>query len=266
MRLGLRRAGSFHVLLIAGAAAASFPVAASAAEWVALVGGRLRVRPPYEGADHYVVSPYPTLMIRRSDRPQRFVPPDGGGTFGLIDTKHVVAGPALRFRYRRSDRAEFAGLDRIGVATEPGVFVDVWPKPWLRGRVEVRRGFGGHEGWVGDLAADVIYSKGPWNASIGPRVGFGDSEYMFTYFGVTPQQAAASPVINRAYDPGGGLRYTGLTVSVARQFSRRISGTADLGYTNLARRADDSPIVRRLGSQGQVSFGVGVTYLLGKIL
>jgi len=251
--------------LTAGGVVLIGPAAALAEPWVATVGARVRVRPPYEGADTYSVAPYPTLVIRRGDRPERFTPPDGGGVFGIIDTKHFVAGPALRFRYRRSDHGAFVGLNRIGIATEPGLFVDVWPARWLRGHVEVRRGFGGHHGWVSDAGVDLIYQGPVWSASIGPRVGFGSGDYMRTYFGVTPGEAALSPVIDQTYEPDGGLRYTGATIAASRKLSRRWRTTADFTYTRLADRPSRSPIVRALGSGGQVSFAIGASYVLGRI-
>lgn len=244
---------------------AASPAAAHAEEWVTTVGLRLRVKPPYEGADKYRLGPHPTFTIRRAAHAYRFVPPDGGSTIALIDTDHVVAGPMLRVRYKRSDINEFTGLDPIKLAAEPGVFVDLWPKPWLRTRLELRHGVGGHQGFVGDAGLDFIYHHGRWVASIGPRIGYGDANYMQTYFGVTPLEAARSPLIDRSYHPGGGVRYTGATAAASYRLGKRWRSTIDVSYNRLAGKALDSPVVQTVGAGHQVLVGLGLSYSFGAV-
>ena len=91
----------FRLALVAVALSAGLPQIASAADWVTTVGVRLRLKPPYEGADKYRLGPHPTFTVRRAEHAYRFTPPDGGSTIALIDTDHVSAGPMLRIRYRR---------------------------------------------------------------------------------------------------------------------------------------------------------------------
>lgn len=253
------------ITLFAGLGLAFTATAAHAEAWVTTVGARLRVKPPYEGADRYIVSPHPTLTIRRANRPYRFVPPDGGSTIGLLDRDWITAGPVLRLRYRRDDKNEFTGLNPIGIAAEPGAFVDLWPTPWLRGHFEVRHGISGHHGWVGDAGADLVYNADRWSASIGPRIGFGDTNYMDTYFGVSQLEADRSPVIDRAYSPKGGLRYTGATMAGAYRISPRWRATADVTYNRLASKPLGSPVVRTVGAGHQVSLGLGISYSFGAV-
>lgn len=253
------------IAVVAGLAVLASSGAARAEGWVTTVGARIRLKPPYEGADRYVVSPHPTLAIRRADRPYRYVPLDGGGTVALLDTDWIVAGPMLRLRYRRDDKAAFAGLNPVGLAAEPGAFVDLWPATWLRIRLEGRHGLSGHHGLVGDAGFDLIHNGERWSASIGPRIGFGDARYMQTYFGVTQAEADLSPVIDRAYRPNGGLRYTGATVAGAYRLDRRWRATVDLTYNRLASKALASPVVQTLGSGHQVLLGVGVNYSFGPV-
>ena len=238
---------------------------AHAAEWVTTVGARVRVKPAYEGAETYVIRPHPTLSIRRAGRPYRFTPADSSGGVGLIDTDRVVAGPLLWFRYRRTDTGAFSGLSPVGLAVEPGGFVDLWPARWLRTRLEVRHGIRGHHGWVGDAGFDLVHSGRRWSASIGPRIGFGDTHYMATYFGVTPAEALASPLIDRAYSPGAGLRYTGATMAGAFRITPRWRTTVDLTYNRLASKALSSPVVQTLGAGHQASIGLGMSYTFGHV-
>lgn len=254
---GRRISVGLTVAALAGALAGG---AARAEGWIVTVGGRIAAYPPYEGAGHDVFVPSPMLSIKRADSPDRFEPPDGGSSLALIANRYVVAGPLIRFRLRRGDTDKLTGLDRIGWAAEPGAFVELWPTNWLRGRIEARRGIVGHQGWVGDAAADVVYTGKRWSASIGPRVGYGDSTYFDTYFGVTPAEAARSPFIDTPYEPGAGRRYVGLEAAVAHHLSRHWVTTFDVGYHRLAQGAAHSPIVEVAGSPNDVSAALSLTY------
>jgi outer membrane scaffolding protein for murein synthesis (MipA/OmpV family) len=234
-----------------------------AADWIVTVGGRLSVGPPYEGADHDVIAPTPSFSVRRADRPYRFTPPDGGSTVALISTRLLDAGPMVRFRYDRGDSGKLEGFRRIKFAAEPGIFADVWPTDWLRGRIEARRGVTGHQGYVGDAGFDVIHTGRKWDLSIGPRIGYGDRKYMDTYFGVTPQEAARSPFVKTPYEPGGGQRYAGLEAAYSYHLSHRWRANVDFGYHRLAHKAADSPVVRFAGSPNQYSASAGFSYSFG---
>jgi outer membrane protein len=241
---------------------------ARAEDWNATVGARIRIKPPYEGAASHIVGLIPVLVIRPADHPYRFTPPDGAAALALIDSRLVVAGPVIRFRGSRSDDGVFAGLTRIPVATEPGLFVALWPTPWLRARIETRRGISGHRGWVEDLGLDLVHTddmaRGDrWDASIGLRAGYGDAHYMGTYFGVTPAEALVRLPRGGAYVPGAGLRYTGAAAAAAYHLDKRWTVNMDLTYNHLGSKALASPVVRTVGAGEQVSVGMGVTYSFG---
>ena len=152
--------------------------------------------------------------------------------------------------------------DRAGYDGTAGV-VEVWPVDWLRTRLEVRRGVRGHTGWNGDAGFDLIRTGNRWDVSIGPRVGFGDARYLSTYFGVTPAEAAANPLIDRPYTPEKGRRYTGLQTAVGYQLTDHWRTTVDFAYRRLADRAVRSPIVRTSGSGDYFTGGVGLRYSFG---
>jgi outer membrane scaffolding protein for murein synthesis (MipA/OmpV family) len=248
--------------LVTGAAALGLFTASSAwaGDWIATIGARASVAPPYEGSTAEVVRPFPTFSLRPADRPYRFTPPDGGTTFAVIDTDHFVFGPMARFQYERKPQGPLKGLDKVDWAAEPGAFLEIWPTRWLRGRVEARRGVTGHQGFVGDAGIDLVRTGRRWDASIGGRMGWGDDDYMGTYFGVTPQEAARNPVINQAYDPSGGRRYWGVELAAAYHLDERWKITADAGYHRLAKQPSDSPIVRLIGDPNQYFGSVGVSY------
>jgi outer membrane protein len=254
--VGAQRGGLFALCLVAA------PVIAHATDWIVTVGGRVAASPPYEGAPNDDIRPSASFNIRRADKPYRFTPPDDGSTLALVASRYLDFGPVVRFRYSR-DTGRLQGFEKIGFAVEPGLFVNVWPTNWLRGRVEVRRGVLGHDGWVGDAGIDLIHTGRKWDMSFGPRIGYGDRRYMDTYFGVTPVEAARSPSLLLPYEPNGGIRYGGAEAAVAYHFTNRLRTTFDFGYHRLVKLAADSPVVAVAGSRNQYSGGIGVTYSFG---
>ena len=237
--------------------------AARAEGWIFTLGAQVGVSPPYEGANRDIFEPAPTFDLRPASSPDRFTPPDGGATFAILSNDRFEIGPVLRFRFERDNKGELQGFQKIDVATEPGVYADIWPTNWLRLRLEARHGVTGHYGWVGDVGADYVHNGHRWDWSIGPRLGWGDHRYMQTYFGVTPAEAARNPRIDQAYNPGAGQRYTGFESAVGYHLSRRWRIIADFGYQRLADNAAASPIVRKAGMADQYASSLGFTYSFG---
>jgi outer membrane scaffolding protein for murein synthesis (MipA/OmpV family) len=252
----LRARGFFIAILFSGLSLGE----AHADGWVFTLGAQVGVSPPYEGANRDILEPGPTFELRPASAPERFTPPDGGTTFALYSNSFFEIGPLVRFRFERDDKGELQGFQKIGVAAEPGLYTDIWPTKWLRLRLEGRHGVTGHYGWVGDVGADLVHNGSRWDASIGPRFGFGDHRYMETYFGVTPQEAAANPRINAAYDPDAGQRYSGFESAVGYHLSRNWRVVADFGYQRLTGAAANSPIVRKAGMADQFSSSIGFKY------
>jgi outer membrane scaffolding protein for murein synthesis (MipA/OmpV family) len=236
---------------------------ARADDWIVTMGARLQTSPPYEGAGYNRVLPVPTFSLRRQGQPERLSAPDDGYGIAVLNTGWFSAGPTVQFRGARDDSGERAGLHKVDFAVEPGGFVNFWPTNWLRLHAEERRGVVGHHGWIGDAGLDLVVKTGPWMGSVGPRVGWGDKSYMDQYFGVTPSDAAASPLIHTAYEPGAGPRYAGATATLAYRFSPRWQTTANFGYHHLVDQAADSPIVHAFHAQNEFSGGVGVKYNFG---
>jgi outer membrane protein len=233
---------------------------AQARDWTVSVGASVSTAPPYEGADDYVLRASPTLSVRPADRPYRFTPPDGGTSFTLISSDHFELGPMARFRHSRDNTKELTGLNKIKWAAEPGGFVDIWPTRWLRLHGEARHGVGGHHGFVGDTGFDLVHMSRKIDLSVGGRAGWGDRKYLDEYFGVTPLEAARSPLINQAYAPKGGRRYAGVTVAGAYHLNPRLKIRGFGGYQRLAEKAGDSPIVAIAGSRNQYFANLGVSY------
>ncbi len=241
---------------------------ALATDWTVTVGGRAQAVTPYEGAGHDIFVPTPSFTIRRTDGPDRPVMPDDGLglttlTIKLFNDGAINIGPVVRLRGSRNNDDDRVGLRDLGIAVEPGMFVNIWPTSWFRLRAEGRKGVTGHHGWIGDAGADLVARHGPWTGTIGARAGWADVHYMNAYFGVTPLEAAASPFIATAYQPTGGLRYRGLETTLAYRWSPHWQTTANFGFHRLGSIAADSPIVQTIGERDEYAGGIGLRYSFG---
>jgi outer membrane scaffolding protein for murein synthesis (MipA/OmpV family) len=249
---------------LGGLACAAGPAAAEPLTgWVVDLGARVGASPDYEGSDRTKARVTPVINVRKANPVHRYTPPDPGAYIGLLATDRITVGPVVTLRSKRDADGELAGLRRVKRAAEVGAFADVWPLDWLRLHAEARKGVTGHSGWLGDAGFDLVAGGERWDASIGPRVGWADDRYMETYFGVTPQEAAANPGIAAAYAPSGGAAYVGARVGAAYYLSDRWRISADASYRRLGDKAARSPIVRTFGSRKQLTAGIGLAYSFG---
>jgi outer membrane scaffolding protein for murein synthesis (MipA/OmpV family) len=230
--------------------------------WIVTLRANAIGGPKFPGASDMGFVAYPSGSIRRAGTPASFSVPDDGVSFALYDTGFIRAGVVARYqtgRYTADDR-RLAGIRDAKWAIEPGAFVDIWAVPdTLRARFEIRRGFHGHEGVVGNFGLDLVQRMGQWTVSAGPRVYLADSEYMNSYFGVTGQDAAWNPRV-KPYKPDGGLKGYGVAGAVTYQFSESWAVTGHARYERLAKQAADSPIVKSFGKRDQISFGATLSY------
>jgi outer membrane protein len=249
--------------LVAGAAAQAAPASSpvSASDWTVTLGAETRVLPTYEGSDRFMLWPFPMFNIRRAGTPAPFRSPRDGFSFGILDTGRFQAGPTFKVRFARHEGSDpdLRGLGDIPWALEAGAFVDYWPADWLRTRVELRQGFGGHHGVVSDLTADLVMPVTPQlTLSGGPRVTLATAAATSPYFSITPGQSAASGL--PLYNAGGGWRSFGAGAQARYQWSPQWASNIFLEYERLAGDAANSPLVTQRGSRDQIQVGIGVTY------
>ena len=222
-----------------------------AADLVIELGGAALLAPAYEGSDEYTLSPVPLASIEFLRLPGLFEL-GGGADQGLS------LFPSFRMVGERDDD-DFDGLEGLGDvdrAIELGGGV-AYQYAALRGYVAVRRGFGGHEGLVGETGVDVLAAPSPGlTLGAGPRVTFASQDYVQTYFGVTPAQAALSRL--PAYDAEGGIKSVGVEGEARYELTENWALNATLGYQHLVGDAADSPVTA-LGSEHQFSASLGLT-------
>lgn len=125
---------------------------------------------------------------------------------------------------------------------------------------EIRYGVIGHESFVAEVGADLIYAPtSQLEFRAGPRLFGGDDGYAATYFGVTEDEAAASGF--DSFDATGGLLSRGVAASVSYDFNDDWGIVGAVRYEEFLDDAADSPIVRQ-GARDQTSVSLVVTRAL----
>ena len=183
----------------------------------------------------------------------------GGREIGSLSGEEALGlsfVPSFRYIPERSaaDYAELTGLEDVDAAIELG-FGARYRLPNVEIFADLRRGFGGHEAFVGELGADlVVVPTDRLTLRAGPRVLWGDEDYTGTYFGVTGSEAAASGF--DAFTPEAGLVSAGVELGVTYQVNDIWGVEGAVRYDRLQGDAADSPLVQ---DDSQISLRVGIT-------
>jgi MipA family protein len=226
------------------------------------VGLGAQVTPAYPGADEIRFGPFLNVDIARGGTPFAFEAPDESFAIAVINTRGLGIGPALNIQGSRTNSDVGTPVGKVSTTVEAGGFVQTFVTPAFRLRAELRRGLGGHDGFIGEVSADFVARDGDkYVFSIGPRVTLTNARYQRAYFGVDPAQAAATGL--PGFRPDGGLHSVGATAGLIYQFSRRWGMMSFVRYDRLVSDPADSPIVRQFGSRNQFSGGLGLTYSFG---
>lgn len=219
--------------------------------------------PSFPGSDKVVLRPLFDGGRARGDDPFPFEAADESFGFPLWKNDSWEIGPALGFEGERSAKSVGAPLPKVGFTVETGVLLRYKASDSVQLRTEVRKGLGGHKGWVFNLGGDYIArDRDRWLFSIGPRLTFADNRYARSYFSV--DSAAASAGGLPVYEAKGGLQAAGVNLGFVRQFTPRWGVYSYVKYDRLVGDAGDSPIVRRLGSRDQFSGGLALSYTFGR--
>jgi outer membrane protein len=224
------------------------------------LGGQLV--PSYPGADGHSLRPLVDVSIARGSKPFDFEAPDESFGPSLIEEGGLEIGPAVNFEGSRTASDVGAALDKVDFTVEAGAFVQYAFSPKFRIRTELRRGLGGHDGWVGLAGADFVARDGDkWLFSVGPRATWSDGSYNRAYFGVNAAESVRTGL--PFYRPGSGIQALGGTAGFLAQIDKRFGIYTYAKYDRLVGDAADSPVVRGFGSRDQVSGGVALTYTFG---
>ena len=230
--------------------------------YIVTVSANLQGVPRFPGSDRLTFLGYPSIGFRRVDEPERFR--RAGRRVELLRTRNALppsrARRALRVaRYFADDRKNLFGLRDVKWSVEPGAFIEVWPVEWLRARAEVRYGFNGYNGVVGNIGLDGVQQFGRFTVSLGPRLAFGGTDFTSAYFSVTPFEAALNGRVT-PFRARGGLTSAGVLGALTYKWSEQWATTVYAGYDRLTGDAADGPITCLLGSQDQFKVGAKLSY------
>lgn len=214
-----------------------------------------KVQPKFASSSDYIILPYPLFAISYLRLP-------GIGEVVSGPKKAFSIYPSINFVGSRSsdDASYLTGMDDVDFAFELGPGV-AYRYGMVRGFVEARYGFTGHNGIVGQAGLDLVLN--PFDrlqVSAGPRVGFANDEYVETYFGVTNAEAATSQFA--AYNPSGGFTDVGVGALVSYDWTDTVKLHLQADYSRYIDDIADSPVVQA-GSEDQFTVGIGITYRFG---
>jgi MipA family protein len=250
-----RKTNRFAVLALSGLVAAGgvFSVPASAEDTAGMefeLGGGAAFGPRYEGSSDYLFSPFPTFRLKRLTLPNGFQ--IGGG-----DGLGLSVYPSFKYRGARksADTPALAGLTDIDAALELGVGVSHTARNF-RVFTDLRRGVTGHDGFNGEVGADVIVRPvDKLSLSAGPRASFADAKYMDSYFSVTAAESIASGLA--AFNAGSGFKSIGVEAGARYDFASDWAVESSVTYNRLIGDAANSPVTS-VGSRDQLGVRVGL--------
>ncbi|WP_299359326.1 MipA/OmpV family protein [uncultured Paracoccus sp.] len=190
--------------------------------------------PDWMGSDERDASPW--VIFRNVDltRPGQALTRDGSAD-GL------AISPSFAYRAARDadDSPALAGLPDIDAAGELGAQLKYSLGNGF-GYVAARKGFGGHEGIVGEVGAKYRFSPSErltlW---AGAEAGFGNEEFVDRYFGV----ASADPLVP-GHAPDGGIYSHALSLEGRYALTDSLAVLGEARYTELTGDAADAPFIQ----------------------
>lgn len=249
------------------AAAVLLSAAPALAEPASLFGYTLRITlqataaPHYQGSQQLAFFPSGNVSVTHPWQFDDFAAPDDAASLAVYNGERASFGIAAAIISARGNGHGLEGMRNIGYAGEGGGFVNFWPAPWLRLRLEALKGVVSESGLLINAGADFVTNTGPWMLTAGPRFRLADDTYAGTYFGVTPGEALA----NRRFAPfhaQAGLVSAGLAAGTEYKLSPRWRLTLNGTYRRLLGDAAASPLVRQGGTPNQFSISSGVRVLI----
>ncbi|WP_312525945.1 MipA/OmpV family protein [Paracoccus sp. (in: a-proteobacteria)] len=203
--------------------------------------------PSYMGSDDHDASPWLILRNGTLSRPT---------ASGDRTTDGFSIVPSFNFRGGRDsdDHDSLTGMKDIDRSGEVGFRLG-YDYGATRSYLALRRGFGGHEGVVGEFGAKYRVEANDrltlWGKA---EAKYGSSDFTETYFGVTDAEATPD---RAAYAPDGGVYAASLGLEARYALTEQMAVVGEVEYSRLIGDAADSPLVE---SKGQPSIRLGVVH------
>lgn len=225
-------------------------------KWSVVVGGG-GYAPDYEGSDDYEIQPFPFVSIVYDD--VIFI---NGTSLGvnLLSFDGLKAGPITRYSFGRNEDDNHAldGLGNVEDSIEVGGFANYGIGIWSAELTVVQDVGGGHEGLLAEATTGVsVPLTETLKSSLEASANWASSDYMDTYFGISPKQSAKSGLSQ--FDAMRASRMSPPR-SASTTCHREHRALERAQYKRLLNDAADSPIVYDRGSADQFFGGLFLTY------
>ena len=235
------------------------------------VGAGITFAPDYEGSEDSEAGL--ALFGRYNWQSGRFVQLGGSNSAGRAASlrANVISdamspvwefGPVLQFRPERDavDNDRVDRLSKVDNAVELGLFGGFATGPWSGALTWVADVSDEHDGYIITLnGAYRLPVNNQWSLTFGAAATYADSDYMDTYFSVTPSDAIRSPGL-RVFDADSGVKDVGLSVAANYKINQNWGVLGSLAYFRMLDDAEDSPLVDDEGDDNQLHGVIAVTY------
>ncbi len=226
--------------------------------------------PDYEGSNDYEAAP--ALISRYTWKSGRYVAfggtPEAGRAIrleaNLMPQSRSATwkiGPLIQYRLGRDgvEDSQVDEMEDIDDAVELGFFVGEERGNMYLGLTFVADVSDEYEGYL--VALEGRYKKPITNRFgliFGANVSYASSDYMETYFGVSPSDAGKSGL--PTYKPDGVIKDVGLSLAAKYKPGANWGLMGFVKYNLLLSDAEDSPLVDDEGQKHQSIAGVAISY------
>jgi len=232
------------------AAALALPALAQPTDDEKYIGIGARIRPAYDGADGNRVDAIPYLRLYGE---HFFARTTQGILEGGWRTRPFVGwvfGAQLAYEEGRIAEESSFLKDHRFEDLDPSASLGIHAEgDWTIGRVplnallRVRHDLNSNNGTQADVRSTIgILEHGRFRAGLFGQLTWGDAKSTQRYFGITPQQSAATGL--RAYNAGPGLRYAQAGLLGDVDLCLHLVGLWSVNLQQMLGDTRDSPIVR----------------------
>lgn len=204
-----------------------------------MIGVGAAYMPVHHGSDDYRIQPLPAIDIKWG---RFFANFQNGVGLNLIDSEHVTIGAGLVpvDGYRRKDVPDGVGKLSMGLGGRGFISLRQLGFEATVGATKVITG--STEGFLVDASLSYPVPVGE-RLMLVPSIGatWADRKHNNRYFGITPQQSAASGLPE--FRVGSGLLDAKAELGIQYRLTERISAGLSGGVTTLLGDVKDSPIV-----------------------
>lgn len=197
----------------------------------------------YQGASEQKTSVLPGVFLQTSNG--LFADPLNGVGYSFEPIGNLQYGLRINLDTGRSVEDPLPGFEKIKARANPGAYANYTVNDKLTLRSALRLGMGeGADGSLLHLGGSYkVLQAGFFGVSLNASLKYADSNYMQSYFGVSPAQSAASGL--KAYQPAAGFAAAKVGLTAGTPLSRQIFVFANVSVQRLLGDAANSPIVSK---------------------